>query len=149
MATKKKTTTKGKKTNQEDILIDMMKSYPLLRTDTDIFAKITRNGKACNLSLNSEEFLFFIKSEFKELTGSFPISTTMKDCIDYIKNLAYKNEVTEARYRIAPYEDSIRLSSGIKDEKHRFRYFSIESGEWYNCVKRYFNDLATRKAGGD
>lgn len=107
MAAKKKTTTKGKKTNQEDILIDMMKSYPLLRTDTDIFAKITRNGKACNLSLNSEEFLFFIKSEFKELTGSFPISTTMKDCIDYIKNLAYKNEVTEARYRIAPYEDSI------------------------------------------
>lgn len=37
----------------------------------------------------------------------------------------------------------------VKDEKHRFRYFSIESGEWYNCVKRYFNDLATRKAGGD
>ena len=107
MSAKKKTATKGKKTNQEDILLDMMKGYPLLRTDTDIFAKVTRNGKTCNLSLNSEEFSFFIKSEFKELTGSFPISTTMKDCIDYIKNLAYNSEVTEARYRIAPYEDSI------------------------------------------
>lgn len=51
MATKSKKPTKGKKTNQEDILIDMMKSYPLLRTDTDIFAKITRNGKACKTSL--------------------------------------------------------------------------------------------------
>ncbi len=107
MATKIKKPTKGKKTNQEDILLDMMKGYPLLRTDTDIFAKVTRNGKTCNLSLNSEEFSFFIKSEFKELTGSFPISTTMKDCIDYIKNLAYNSEVTEAKYRIAPYEDSI------------------------------------------
>ena len=106
MSAKKKTAPKGKKANQEDILIDMMKDYPLLRTDTDIFAKITRNGKTCNVSLNSAEFIFYVKSEFKELTGSFPISTTMRDCIDYIKNLAYNKEITEAKYRISPYADN-------------------------------------------
>ncbi len=107
MSTTKKKIEKGKKADQEDILIDMMKNYPLLRTDSDIYAKITRNGKKCNLSLNSEEFSFFVKSEFKDLTGFFPINATLRDCIDYIKNLAYNNELTEAKYRIASYEDSI------------------------------------------
>ncbi len=33
--------------------------------------------------------------------------------------------------------------------RYEKRSLGDNSGEWYNCVKRYFNDLATRKAGGD
>lgn len=35
----------------------------------------------------------------------------------------------------------------VRDEEHCLRPFHIESGEWYKCVKRYFADLAHRKAG--
>ena len=35
----------------------------------------------------------------------------------------------------------------VKDEKHRLGTY-MDSGEWYNCVKRYLDDLAVRKAGG-
>lgn len=33
----------------------------------------------------------------------------------------------------------------VRDEEHCLRPF--ESGEWYKCIKRYFADLAHRKAG--
>lgn len=35
----------------------------------------------------------------------------------------------------------------VKDEKHWSGTY-MDSGEWYNCVKRYLDDLAIRKAGG-
>lgn len=36
----------------------------------------------------------------------------------------------------------------VKDKKHRLSSVVTDSGEWYNCAKRYFDDLAVRKAGG-
>lgn len=112
MSAQKLTITKSKKTTQEDILIDMMKDYPLLRTDSEIYAKVVRDGKICNLSLDSKEFLFFIKSVFKENVGYFPNSTILKDCIDYIKNKGFCCDITEARYRIAPFNNSIIYDLG-------------------------------------
>ena len=36
----------------------------------------------------------------------------------------------------------------IKLVRKGHRITEITSGEWYNCVKRYIDDLAVRKAGG-
>ena len=36
----------------------------------------------------------------------------------------------------------------IKLVRKGHRIAEITSGEWYNCVKRYIDDLAVRKAGG-
>ena len=37
----------------------------------------------------------------------------------------------------------------VKDEKHSINSVVLDSGEWYNCVKRYLDDLSIRRAGGE
>ena len=97
--------TKGKKANLEDVLIEILKKYPLVRTDIDCFARITRHGKQCTLSLNSEEFTLFVKSTCKEITGTFPSNVTLKNCIDYIKHSSYALPITKIKYRVAVNSD--------------------------------------------
>lgn len=96
-----------KKRSDEDILIELMKNYRLLRTDNGVYVNIERNMKKCNIDLRGNEFRIFIKSQMKELEGHFPSDRTLYNCIDYIENMAYGQELQEAKYRVAETEDGI------------------------------------------